>query len=204
MATSREVVGLWHHVKAKLLSREPDSLPPIVECPICRTGELAIGGCPPSDPTVEQTVGVMLVCGHMTCKSCYEDWERHQLARGIAPSCPVCRFAMMRRMAGPCVSLYLIDPFEFPPYHDSEDGSGESSLAQWVGKLPGTLPEGYDIVHPRCPLCGPQRTAGEPTSARDDTRQADFNLTSVVAAVFIGFLLHLLTFPYLSRHPRQA
>ncbi|KAK3986841.1 hypothetical protein QBC44DRAFT_310970 [Cladorrhinum sp. PSN332] len=147
MASSgnRQVVSLWHLVKTHLLTSDPGTPPPIVECPFMCGSELAITGIPPSEPGIEQAVGVVLLCGHMACRQCYEGWQDHSVLQERDATCIICRHKMMHK------ATFCSHPIRATVIPSScEDGQ---TLAQTLAKVPRTVPEGRDGRPLSCNAC---------------------------------------------------
>ena len=132
--------------------------PPFVRCPICTTTQLSIRGLLLyTSPDAEELAelpdlkpGVVLICGHMVCKPCWEQTMAHHRAQprdaDFRPlACPICRVKLRHTQCG-CellpwdipanekdnVNCPREDQQQFYRYHDD----------QWARNFPTTLSEG--------------------------------------------------------------
>jgi hypothetical protein len=137
-------------------------IPPFVRCPICTTTQLSIRGLhlyKPDDPAdlPDLGPGVVLICGHMFCKPC---WEAHvashdalvEEAEEEIPvlSCPICRVELYHFECG-CD----IPPMEMPIHPEDPTVSEEYRERwtrwyryiddEWAWGWPRTLSEGGKI-----------------------------------------------------------
>ena len=108
--------------------------------------------------------GVVLICGHMSCASCWGEYAAHQFAardrdEALRLSCPICRAALTHPLCG-CG----IDGLSMPRHPSDETVSawyrqrwgGEGyryAEDRWAEAIPRTLTDGGEIPG-ACELCG--------------------------------------------------
>ncbi|KAK4221489.1 hypothetical protein QBC38DRAFT_461416 [Podospora fimiseda] len=119
--------------------------PPIDECSFMCDSELEILGIPPSKPDIKQVPGVLLLCGHMACKTCYQSWEKTNQRDQKFPTCIVCRHEMMYQ-ADFCSHNV---PATLIPGKIS-DGK---TLVLILSRVPKTVPEGGNRTPYCCKKC---------------------------------------------------
>jgi hypothetical protein len=137
-------------------------IPPFVRCPICTTTQLSIRGLhlyESDDPAdlPDLAPGVVLICGHMFCKPC---WDAHvqqhdamvEEADEEVPvlSCPVCRVELYHDKCG-C----FIPPLDMPMHPDDPSASKEYKETwgrwyryiddEWAWLWPQTVADGGKI-----------------------------------------------------------
>ncbi|KAK0739446.1 hypothetical protein B0T21DRAFT_409794 [Apiosordaria backusii] len=98
MASEREEVSLWHQLKAWIhMSPEQKAVTktPIVNCLVCLEENENLTPATPPENIANANPGIVLFCGHMMCKDCYDGWAEHLTNSGETVSCPKCRLDLV-------------------------------------------------------------------------------------------------------------
>ncbi|KAK4202040.1 hypothetical protein QBC40DRAFT_222290 [Triangularia verruculosa] len=100
MALPREEITYWPQLKTWLrrFPHGPQSgaaTLPVVRCHICmEDGEILTPCTPPQSIGISEA-GIVLFCGHIMHKECYDNWAQHLTGLGQTVTCPTCRLDLV-------------------------------------------------------------------------------------------------------------
>ncbi|KAK0736165.1 hypothetical protein B0T21DRAFT_366424 [Apiosordaria backusii] len=142
-----EQTNIWIDIKTWILhvAGTPDAYyqrpAPFAVCGACQITEIDIKGIPKSNtPGLSMGLGTVLICGHILCARCYNNWCK-QKYNAAGPEagllCPMCRTKLH------CDSIACKDifyPYVIPPKrHEKSPGDG---WKEFLDLIPLTLAEG--------------------------------------------------------------